>query len=120
MMALPDEASDEALNDLEDLLDGLAYLGRSESWLDAGLVRDAQALDINCQPVEQDKSADEEVTVACLVQESDYDQLAKRPQAKQVVKGRLKPTGKAAPWLDAVGLSTADLLAEGLERPPSH
>ena len=119
MMALPGEAPDEALSDLEDLLDGLAYLGRSESWLDAGLVRDAQALDINCQPVEQDKSAGEEVTVACLVREGDYDQLAKRPQAKQVVKGRLKPTGKAAPWLDALGLSTADLLSEGWSDHPA-
>ncbi|HZQ51289.1 MAG TPA: type I-U CRISPR-associated protein Csb2 [Bryobacteraceae bacterium] len=86
---------------LEQLLYGLNYLGRSESWVEARLGRgDCGAFE--CRPVVGDEMAERKedvVYVACPVPPSEY--LGKRP------------------WFEALGYSSNDLLKERLSGPPA-
>lgn len=104
MIGFDAEVDDKGLQDLARLLEGLNYLGRSESWVEARVSEDADA-EWNCLPV-----ADRGVTggarsvrVACLLPEENY---------REHLLGRVGLT-----WIDALCVSTGELLKEGWSAP---
>lgn len=150
-VGLEADADATTLDDLENLLTGLTYLGRSESWTLAELARHPPALDWNCRPAEAGADLGQRVRLACLLPRPEYDHLPVRPEAASAgqaagrkkgraaalvspgplttpegqVKGRRKgkaaekrPEGVACSWLEALCLSTSDLLKDGWSQPP--
>lgn len=87
----------EALEDLDRLLGGLAYLGRSESWVQAGRLGDApiEGKGWNAAPG-QCEYLDRSSVVACLL--------------PPIINGEKE-------WLAALSSHTGDLLAQGRDRP---
>ena len=97
LLGFESPASQEALEDLDRLLDGLAYLGRSESWVQARRIVDVPdgGREWNAAPSESD-DLDRSSAIACLF-----------PPAE---KGEEE-------WLVALCSHTGDLLKEGRDRP---
>ena len=108
----------EVLTDLGDLLFELNYLGRSESWVKARLLDPSTSVDFNCKPVSGGEKGPEFETIklACLKTQEDYHVLPKRPERKKG-KGK-KAANEPLSWLEAVCLSTKELLGEGWSSPP--
>ncbi len=96
----------EALADLQTLADGLGYLGRSESWVEARVVSEAPR-GWNCCPVLPGvkTAAGEGVLVACLG----------LPAAIGQSEGAVSLEG----WVEAIGMSTDQLHASGWSQPPA-
>jgi CRISPR-associated protein Csb2 len=94
--------SPEAQADLQELLDGLGYLGRSESWIEARVV-DKPSIGWNCCPVLPGLKviAGEGVLVAGLSTPSSTT------------------TSDLVQWVKAIGMSTDELLAAGWSQPPA-
>lgn len=115
------EAPEEVCRDLDDLLDELNYLGRSESWVCARVVESEPGMEFNCGPsgvlVSHDRT--EPVNVACLKPEQEYGVLPISPISRKT-KGRKGNKGKPLSWLEALQLSTSDLLKDGWSDPPSQ
>jgi CRISPR-associated protein Csb2 len=84
---------------LARLLNGLNYLGRSESWVEARVHSGAAGEGIWCKPMREDEQNGDMVTVACPVPAGSYSE--KRP------------------WLDALTYSTAELLKDRRSLPPA-
>jgi len=105
-IGLDGDLAPESVNDLEALLRGLNYFGRSESWVRAKVGNGLSEAEWNCVPMrsESPDESGETVEVACLLPPEEYDQLPNRPEAS---------------WLDAVCLTTKELLAEGWSNPPA-
>ena len=112
------DASLQTIEDLRDLLGELNYLGRSESWVKAEILSPEQTPEFNCQPVhgESPDIGSEIVTVACLRKPKEYAALPKKPMMKK--KGK-KDSDEALSWLQAISLSTKELLNEGWSGPPA-
>ena len=116
------EVSQQARNDLEDLLGELNYLGRSESWIQARLLDPDAEVDPNCGLAELVGSGRpmEWVEVACLKGQEEYAALPCKP-VRRPKGGRGRPSKpQALSWLEAIRLSTSDLLAEGWSDPPAQ
>jgi len=117
LLAVFDADVDEAVaRDLADLLSELNYFGRSESWVEMRLSRDVNLVALNCLPAgETDERAGlDPVRVACLRGESSYTGLPDQPRVGRGNKAR------AFSWLDAVSMSTSELLGDGWSAPPSQ
>jgi len=102
------------LADLNELLEQLNYLGRSESWVFARALDACEGKHWNCLPAERSGSIQggvEPVRVACPVSKAEYS-----------LKPALK-TGKGAKealtWLDAIGFTTAELHKKKMSEPPA-
>ena len=100
-----DLEADEAA-DLEELLDELNYLGRSESWVRAQVARQVNENDWNCLPANHssETSGGESVQVACLLSAVDYEGSSSRPESYS--------------WLRSLCMDTKELLADGWSSPP--
>lgn len=112
------EPENSVRHDLEDLLAELNYLGRSESWV-RGRVSEGGQMPFNCLPAAytDERNGKEAVTLACLRPEAEYHSLRVKPVASGSKHG--KPARELT-WLEAISMSTADLLREGWSEPPSQ
>lgn len=90
--------TDEQQRTLSDLLRNLNYLGRSESWIEAELYSGVPDGPHRCEPAHATEISGEAVPVACALSPADYD--GKRP------------------WLDALTVSTTELLKSRRSAPP--
>lgn len=113
---------------LDELLRGLAYLGRSESWVEARRLEEWNGA-CNCVP--GDSSLDtvtgeigEVIPLFCPQTMAAYSVLREQWQQANSSKSG-KPKGKKGglvlpeSWLDAVSLETAQLQAVGWSQPPA-
>jgi CRISPR-associated protein Csb2 len=96
-----------SLRDLNVLLEELNYLGRSESWVRSRIVRSGSEIDWNCHPAIGTPVSDrkEMVRVACLLLPDEY--------------ARLSTKLEDFIWLDALCLTTKELLDQGWSNPPA-
>jgi len=108
------ELSDTQKKDLDELLSVVNYLGRSESWVAAKITPTADAI-WNCVPVnDSNELQDTEIVhVACPLPKSVYTSMPLIVQ--QSKKGKQKTIG----WLDALAMSTSDVLDSKLSEPPA-
>lgn len=107
---------DKELTDLADLLSLLNYIGRSESWINAGIVAGARDCGWNCQPSGDNFRAgesSESILVACALPPHLYESLS--PQLK--ARGK-KGAAKSLSWLDVLGWATSELLKARRTEPP--
>lgn len=121
----PDVALDEAAQQLLDqLLTGLAYLGRAESWVEARRI-EAWKGEPDCVP--GDTTLDvttgeigEVVPLFCPQPPSVYQVFRDQWQLANPVKGK-KKGAEVLPesWLAAVSLETSELQAVGWSQPPA-
>ncbi len=94
------------LEDLNDLLAELNYFGRSESWIRAGLAQEGSKIVWNCIPSEGVSAPGKEmVRVACLLPPEEYESRSVRFPKRD--------------WLNALCLTTKELLDEGWSDPPA-
>ncbi|MBI2569089.1 MAG: type I-U CRISPR-associated protein Cas5/Cas6 [Candidatus Schekmanbacteria bacterium] len=106
--------------DLAELLGGLSYLGRSESWVEARLVDGGERRGWNCAP-RDGAFAGEMVPVACVRPRADYDRLPDLPH-RRTAGGRAprqRDTEAPCTWLGALCLSSTELQLEGWSVPPA-
>ncbi|HYA42332.1 MAG TPA: type I-U CRISPR-associated protein Csb2 [Syntrophobacteraceae bacterium] len=115
------ELSTNSADDLNELLSELSFLGRSESWVRAGVVKEQQSIEWNCYPDTFGGAGSEyeSVQVACLLPTGDYAHLPYRPERLGWNGKKLVRTGKACSWIEAVSLTTKRLLDEGWSDPPA-
>jgi CRISPR-associated protein Csb2 len=112
LMGWPDLAPDSRfLEDLDELLSRLNYLGRSESWIEARTLRGVSGVEWNCfmQPREPAKFEMDIVPVAAAISPNDY---------KPVAIGRGK-TLKHLTWMEAIATGTDVILGAGWSHPPA-
>jgi CRISPR-associated protein Csb2 len=109
---------------LDELLLGLAYLGRAESWVEARRLESWQS-EPDCVP--GDSALDvttgeigEVVPLFCPQSPPDYQAFRNQWQEANPVKGK-KKGGAVLPesWLEAVSLETSQLQAAGWSQPPA-
>lgn len=111
---------------LDELLSGLSYLGRAESWVEARRL-DRWEGKPNCTPgdISIDVSTGEiaEITTLyCPLTPLAYQSFHEKwTQVEQTKHGKRKKGTVALPeaWLTAVGLETSDLQAQGWSQPPA-
>lgn len=98
---------------LAELLLLLNYLGRSESWVEAGVRGGSVPPDWNCFPANGAVRAggQEIVPVACPVPAADYEADLVKP------KGKGRPS--SATWMGALAWSTVDLFKSTRSDPPA-
>lgn len=108
--------NEDVIRDLGELLSELDYLGRSESWIRARLVNATDITGFNCRPTKAGAIGknDEMIQVACLRHETDYSNLPMVP----IIKRGKKEVQLS--WLEAISLSTKDLLQQGWSAPPAQ
>lgn len=111
----PLSSTEEA--DLDELLSLLNYLGRSESWVAAGVIRGVRDVAWNCHPSTAPGDAEELVPVACAVPFARYE--ASPAFASGPKKKGKTTTSTRIEWLDALGWSTSDLMAARRSEPPA-
>jgi len=107
LMGFDCDLTDESRNDFEALLDEFNYLGRSESWVRAGLTDGIADESWNCTPVSSNLSVEmsDTVRVACLLPEDLYDSSPLRQELPE--------------WLNGICFTTKRLLEEGWSDPPA-
>lgn len=90
--------TEETRSDLAALLERLAYLGRSESWVEAAIEKSGQSGGVqwNCLP-DESAAPDRSSSVLCLSKPKDSE-----------------PSG----WLSSLCMTTETLLSEGRSSPP--
>ena len=125
LMAWPDVRLDERrTEDLDELLSLVNYMGRSESWVSASIVRETMAVVWNCRPEARQLSfVDAElVPVACPEAAEQYGRQPYVPTNP----GRLprstssdKTQDEPLPWLSALAWSTGEWLASRRNEPPA-
>lgn len=98
------DPSEAVMEDIVSLLHELPYLGRSESWVNARLARDIPR-DWNCLPLDRAEAEVNSQSVACLVSPAQY--------------GESYPGMEAKNWLEAISMSSNDLLKDGWSDPPA-
>lgn len=109
---------------LDELLNGLAYLGRAESWVEARRLETWEG-ETDCVP--GDTALDvttgemgEVVPLFCSQSPSDYQVFRTRWQETNPAKGKRKAGGfLPESWLEAVSLETSQLQAAGWSQPPA-
>ncbi len=118
LMGFEGDLSPESRRDLQELLEEINYFGRSESWVRAGLADGLSDIEWNCFPTGLESAGPdhETVQVACLLPPERYAELPHRPEKKE--KKQVK-TGKACSWIEALCMTTKDLLKEGWSNPPA-
>ena len=101
------ELASVSTQDLKALLDELNYFGRSESWVKAKVINEMSEVEWNCVPLSTDLPfiGGETVQVACLQSPDEYYKLPYRPEGLS--------------WLQALCLTTKDLLEKGWSDPPA-
>ncbi|HEY8428202.1 MAG TPA: type I-U CRISPR-associated protein Csb2 [Sandaracinaceae bacterium] len=101
----------EMLRDLDELLSGVAYLGRAESLV--VLRRGGGDVEPNCTPVlASDRGGGEIVRVAGVARPDEHLQLA-------TTKGKKGRVGVQLSWIDALTWGTAEMQAHRLSDPPA-
>ncbi|MFO8070283.1 MAG: type I-U CRISPR-associated protein Csb2, partial [Polyangia bacterium] len=112
------EVPAEIREDLDGLLREINYFGRSESWVRARVVGDENA-ELNCLPADrtEERLGHDVVNLACLRPEGEYEALEHKPTAG---KPRKNKPAQALSWIEALSMSTDDLLREGWSTPPSQ
>lgn len=107
----------ERLADLAQLLESLNYLGRSESWVEAGIQEADADVSWNCTPTlsewESASSETEVERVACLRPPSSYLQQGLLPTVGKGKKARAKT------WFESLCMSSGDIQAEGWSHHPA-
>ena len=100
-----------AAEDLDELLSLLNYLGRSESWIQARLLRGVAVGDWNCLPqvAITDSGEGDIIPVAVPVPESQY----------QPVKSGNGRAAKDIDWMEALATYTDVVLKSGWSHPPA-
>ena len=101
----------QSLDDLDTLLSLLNYLGRSESWIEARILRGVSGVEWNCVPAS--------ATLADSPQE--IIQVASPIPASEYVPAQIG-TGKKAQtlsWLEAIATGTDTIHKHGLSHPPA-
>lgn len=91
----------EAEADLDELLGLLNYLGRSESWVAARVLRGVRDAEWNCSPYPASSPGDT-IPVACLAPPDGFSM-----------------GGQPRDWLDGLAFSTRDLIKERVSDPPA-
>lgn len=114
-IGIPGEFSASVVEDMNLLLNGLSYLGRSESWVKARAYQGSDPSGWNCRPACGDVEG-EEVMVSCLLGEDAYAILPGPPRVKD--KSRKKDVGREMSWTQALCLSSSDLLDDGWSSHP--
>ena len=101
------DLSSDLLRDIDTLLRELSFLGRSESWVHAGIVGELPKTEWNCVPVlsEEADNIGDTVRVACLLPQSVYDNSS--------------PGVDLPSWMEGICLNTKELLLEGWSDPPA-
>jgi CRISPR-associated protein Csb2 len=101
----------EALDDLDTLLSMLNYLGRSESWIEARVLRGVSGVEWNCTPASATHldSSHELIQLACPIPASEYEPT-------RIGKGKKAQT---LCWLDAISTGTDTIHKNGLSHPPA-
>lgn len=110
------DLSREQEQHLDELLTLMNFLGRSESWVDACLVRDPVLPALNCLPQETAPEftvIEEGVDVACPLPPHRY-----APEPEEPVSRR-KATSIPAEWLDALCWSSQDVIKAKRSSPPA-
>jgi CRISPR-associated protein Csb2 len=111
-----------SLLDLDELLQAMNYLGRSESWVKAKVAKDRWDVNWNCFPLSGGTTPPEHestVEVACIRTPSAYSELAFRPEKIELRGKKLVKTGTACSWIEALCLDTKRLLNEGWSEAPA-
>jgi CRISPR-associated protein Csb2 len=103
-----------ATSDLGELLGLLSYLGRSESWVEAGVRAGADGVTWNCAPAHSAAVDGEShrVPVACAISPDAYGGAPHEVRASRGVRRPLD-------WLSALSWSTSDMLRSRLSEPPA-
>ena len=96
--------SADVLQDLSRLLGFLNYLGRSESMVRITVSDNLPAGSWNCVSSWSENTGYSALRIACVIDPEEY---------------RQHPVSKTLPWLQALCLSTDDLLKEGWSSPPA-
>jgi CRISPR-associated protein Csb2 len=113
-------SGESLLDDLDSLLSVLNYLGRSESWISARVVRGVTGVEWNCRPARpQEALVGDVVPVAVPVPPEEYKPLSPSPE-KNGSGGKAK--GKKAQvfsWFEAIATGTDLLLEHGMSYPPA-
>lgn len=114
-LGFPGDYDPKTIKDMHELLGELNYFGRSESWVRAGVGPEMDPGLANCRPLSIDDQAPgfEAVQVACLRSKDDYMGLRRRPKKKKGGKAELS-------WVEAVGMSSSQLLKDGWSHPPGQ
>jgi CRISPR-associated protein Csb2 len=100
MVGWPDVTLDRATeSDLDELLEQLNFLGRSESWVSARVLAGVQSVEWNCTPGTDNAESGDSVPIACAIPRNQW-------------RG-------SSPWLDALAFSTTSLLKTRLSGPPA-
>lgn len=111
---------------LEQILPGLNYLGRAESWVEANYVRDCTAIP-NCFPEDyprlpHDAALMELIPVFAPLTPQDYAEqreiLLKQLQQQKAATKKAVLATLPQNWLRALSLDTADWQKAGWNRPP--
>lgn len=108
---------------LDELLTGLAYMGRAESWVEARRL-EAWAGEPNCVP--SDTAFDvttgeigEVVPLFCPQSPSTHQIFRNQWKEANPAKGKKRGTFLPESWLEAVSLETSQLHAAGWSQPPA-
>ena len=111
--------SASARADLGELLAGLNYLGRSESWVRASLLPDAADADLrwNCVPLSEDAAEGDLLNVACAVPPAGLATGTRRGSLA-AKKEKTEEADAGSNWLRALGFSTRGTLKGRLSDPP--
>ncbi len=86
-------------SDLDELLEQLNFLGRSESWVSARVLPGVQSVEWNCKPATDRAEEGDSVPIACAIP--------------------LNQWRGGGTWLDALAFSTTNLLKARLSGPPA-
>ncbi len=107
LMGYECDLAPEAIHDLSALLEELNYFGRSESWVCAKVEEEITYVEWNSISVPNDTAAQnsEIVRLACLASPKEYEESAY--------------PASAGTWVQALCLTTRDLLNEGWSDPPA-
>jgi CRISPR-associated protein Csb2 len=104
--------------DLGELLAGLNYLGRSESWVRAALLPDAVDADLrwNCVPLSEGAAEGDLLNVACALPPAGLA-VGTRRGSLAAKKEKTDEADAGSDWLRALGFSTRDTLKGRLSDP---
>ncbi|WP_319409593.1 type I-U CRISPR-associated protein Csb2 [uncultured Desulfosarcina sp.] len=107
LMGIDSDLSPDAVGDLNELLSELNYLGRSESWISCRAITDHHDVQWNCVPLteQESKGRTETVQVSCVLSPEDHARLPYKPESET--------------WLNALCMTSKDILTKGWSAPPA-
>jgi CRISPR-associated protein Csb2 len=114
------EVAPETARDLAELTSDLNYFGRAESWVTMRVTEGGAPFDTNCVPAGTAAIRHgETVRVACLRPEPEFAELPEPPVVRTGKSARAKKLNPLT-WVEAISLSTAELLEQGWSEPPAQ